>query len=29
VTGVEDPNGMGYTERSFVVEDGESGAKLA
>jgi alkaline phosphatase D len=28
VTSVEDPNGTGYTERSFVVEDGEPGAKL-
>jgi len=29
VTSVEDPNGTGYTEKSFVVEDGEPGAKLA
>jgi len=29
VTSVEDPNGTGYQEKSFVVEDGEPGAKLA
>jgi alkaline phosphatase D len=29
VTSVEDPNGTGYTERSFVVEDGRPGAQPA
>jgi alkaline phosphatase D len=29
VTSVEDPNGIGYTERSWVVEDGVPGAVLA
>jgi alkaline phosphatase D len=29
VTSVEDPNGTGYTERSFVVEDGVPGAQPA
>jgi alkaline phosphatase D len=29
VTSVEDPLGTGYTERSFVVENGEPGAKPA
>jgi alkaline phosphatase D len=29
VTSVEDPEGFGYTERSFVVEDGEPSAKPA
>ncbi len=29
VTSVEDPNGTGYREASFVVEDGEPGAKPA
>jgi alkaline phosphatase D len=29
VTSVEDPDGTGYTERSFVVEDGEPGARPA
>jgi alkaline phosphatase D len=29
VTSVEDPAGTGYTERSFVVESGEAGAKPA
>ena len=25
MTSVEDPNGEGYTERSFFVEDGQPG----
>ena len=29
VTSVENPNGIGYPERSWVVEDGEPGAKPA
>lgn len=29
VTSVENPNGSGYTEKSFVVENGEAGAKPA
>ena len=29
VTSVENPNGAGYTERSFVVLDGEPGAQPA
>jgi alkaline phosphatase D len=29
VTSVENPNGSGYTERSFVVEDGRPGAQPA
>jgi alkaline phosphatase D len=29
VTSVEDPNGLGYKEASWVVEDGEPGAHLA
>jgi hypothetical protein len=29
VTSVEDPNGVGYTERSFVVENGVLGAQPA
>ena len=29
VTSVENPNGTGYAERSWVVEDGEPGAKAA
>jgi alkaline phosphatase D len=29
VTSVEDPNGSGFTERSFVVEDGTAGAQPA
>jgi hypothetical protein len=29
VTSVEDPNGVGYTERSFVVENGVPGAQPA
>ena len=29
VTSVEDPNGTGYAERSWVVEDGEPGAQPA
>jgi len=29
VARVEDPNGRGYTERSFIVEDGRAGAQPA
>ncbi|MGH8567546.1 MAG: hypothetical protein ACREXU_05875 [Gammaproteobacteria bacterium] len=29
VSSVEDPNGVGHTERSWVVEDGEPGAQPA
>jgi phosphodiesterase/alkaline phosphatase D-like protein len=29
VTSVEDPNGTGYTERAFVIADGEPGAQPA
>ena len=29
VTSVEDPAGTGYTERSWVVRDGEAGAQPA
>jgi hypothetical protein len=29
VTSVEDPNAVGYTERSFVVENGVPGAQPA
>ena len=29
ITSVENPNGVGYTERSFVVESGRPGVQLA